>query len=128
MDIKQIRSKNYHFLFGRFKASIWAEFPEEPERGMLKRFAEKLDLSEAYISHINTGYKQIGDKTARKFELALKLPNGWMDKEHHEGAPRTPEEDAFVAAAVKLYRESPNEAQAMLLKAFSDKLHAAGTK
>ncbi|WP_175969658.1 helix-turn-helix domain-containing protein [Burkholderia sp. BCC0322] len=125
MDISEIRRRNYEFLFERFKEAVRAESggPEEaPEHGMLKRFAEKIGVSQAYMSHINTGYKPIGARMARKFEHGLSLPDGWMDHVHDETSTRSPEEEAFIAAALELYRESPTDAQAALLKAFAAKL------
>jgi len=122
MDVYQIRFKNYQFLFERFKESVWREWPGEPDRGMLRRFGERLGISEAYMSHLNTGYKPIGARMGKKIEAALKLPPGWMDQDHENGAPRTPDEAEFVKAAVELYRQSPNDAQAALIQALTKKL------
>jgi len=122
MDVYHIRFKNYQFLFDRFKESVWREWPGEPEHGMLRRFGTRLDISEAYMSHLNTQYKPIGTRMARKIEAALKLPAGWMDQDHDNGAPRTPDEADFVKAAVELYRQSPNEAQAALIQALTKKM------
>ncbi|WP_118181273.1 helix-turn-helix domain-containing protein [Paraburkholderia phosphatilytica] len=139
MDVTQIRRKNYEFLFDRFKESVWARSPSEPERGMLKLFASQLGFSDAYLSHINTGYREIGLKTARKMEKALRLAHGWMDVLHDDSAggfdpapaanrapapaaasmAGTTGEQAFIDAAVKLYREDPNAAQSALLAAFA---------
>jgi hypothetical protein len=122
MEIKQIRKNNFDFLLGRFKQSVWSAKPAEPERGMLKKFAAELKMSHAYISHINTGFKDIGDKTARRFEEELKLPAGWMDVQHEDGeGPRTAEEQVFIAAATEFFRKYPKEAQTALLQAFADK-------
>lgn len=122
MEIKQIRKNNFDFLLDRYKQSVWAQFPDVPERGMLKKFAVELKMSEAYISHINSGFKDIGDKTARRFEAELKLPSGWMDHQHDDGdAPRTVEEQVFIQAATEFFRKYPKEAQNALLQAFADK-------
>jgi hypothetical protein len=57
------------------RLSEWqAEFSQRddqvdlPARGSLGRFAEHVELSEAYIGHIVNGRKHIGDATARKLE------------------------------------------------------------
>lgn len=122
MTVFDIRYQNYELLFARFKTSIWSEWPDEKEHGMMKRFAEKLGISQAYCSHINTKYKPIGDKMARKFEARLGLPDGWMDHVHDEQTIRTPEEEAFISAAVELYRADPKEAQNAILRAFAEKM------
>jgi transcriptional regulator with XRE-family HTH domain len=140
MDVSEIRRRNYEFLYEQFKKaerleaasaseSGGAPADDSPDRaasdhGMLKRFAEKLGISQAYMSHINTGYKPIGARMARKFEEALSLPDGWMDQLHDEASTRSPDEEAFIAAALELYRESPTDAQAALLKAFAQKLRS----
>ncbi|WP_143749510.1 hypothetical protein [Caballeronia arvi] len=57
---------------------------------MLKLFGDRLGVREAYMSHINTKFKNIGPTTARKMEQALKLPHGWMDQVH--GQPKAKQE------------------------------------
>lgn len=37
-------------------------------------FANKIELSPAYLNHILTGHRNIGEKTARKIEDKLKIP------------------------------------------------------
>jgi plasmid maintenance system antidote protein VapI len=46
--------------------------------------ASVLNSTTARISHLLTGYRNIGEKTARKFELLLQKPLGWMDSLHDE--------------------------------------------
>lgn len=134
MDVSQIRRKNYERLFADFKQRVWGKNPEEPERGMLKLFGAQLGFSDAYMSHINTGYREIGLKTARRMEKSLRLAHGWMDILHDDSAqPATAathlsaasnSEQAFIDAAVKLYREDPSAAQAALLAAFAARFHS----
>lgn len=122
MEIYEIRHKNYIFLFERFKEAVWADYPTEPERGMLRRFAARVGISEAYMSHLNTGFKKFGDKTARNIEQKLGLENGYMDKLHDEKSPRSKEEEEFLGQAIQAFRDSPGEARAVILRAFTDKL------
>jgi hypothetical protein len=124
MEINEIRHTNYLFLLDRFKQSVWSEEPTFPEYGMLKRFAERLGISQAYISHINTRRKEIGPKLARKFETQLKLPNGWMDALHDSTSPVTPGEQEFVKTVMELYRADPVAAQAAMMNALASKLRS----
>lgn len=139
MDIALIRRKNYNFLLDRFKQSVWAKNPTYPDRGMLKLFASQLGFSDAYMSHINTGYREIGLKTARRMEKSLRLEHGWMDVLHDDSVPSTSAaqplttqapaaassaEQSFIDAAVKLYREDPAAAQSALLAAFAARFNA----
>lgn len=47
-----------------------------------RAFADALDATPAYINHLLTGYRKIGEKTARKYEKALGKPCYWMDLRH----------------------------------------------
>lgn len=114
MDINGIRLNNYRTLLLQFRAK---EDKTLPEHGLLTRFAEAAGVSARYLSHINNGRKNIGDGLARQMETAFSLRHGWMDNTHEavsEGAPDA--ERQFINAATALYRESPVEAQAMLLQ------------
>lgn len=122
MDINEIRHANYLSLLEGFKRAVWVDEPNFPEYGMLKRFAERLGISQAYISHINTRRKEIGPKLARKFETQLLLPSGWMDAIHDESSPVTLSEQAFVKAVLELYRADPVGAQAAMMDALASKL------
>jgi hypothetical protein len=139
MDISEIRFRNYQHLFERFKETTRQDDPGAPEKGMLKLFGEKLGIRQAYMSHINTRYKNIGPTAARQIEQALGLPHGWMDQAHDkkqptrasvEGRPTqepaAPEptdadELAFLETAIKLYRDNPLRAQTALLQVMSSK-------
>lgn len=121
-EMHQIRQENFQWLFQQFRQAIWRDFPDEPEKGMLKRFADRLGLSDRYLSHINNARKGIGSTTARRIEEALKLERGWMDSEHEPSDPKDRAEQEFVHSALQLFRNSPVEAQAALLRYFREKL------
>jgi hypothetical protein len=144
MDINQIRFANYKYLFEQFKEMTRRDDPGAPEKGMMKLFGERVGVREAYMSHINTGYKNIGPKTARQFEEALKLPSGWMDQQHDKKRqqaepvrqsastdsdeqvtnPADAEELQFLQTAIEFYRNDPVRAQAALLQALSAKFRS----
>jgi hypothetical protein len=145
MDINSIRFKNFKVLFERFKDEVRRDDPGAPEKGMMKAFGEKLGVREAYMSHINTQYKNIGPKTARLMEEALKLPHGWMDQQHEnrrEPEPVAPapahadgeqsaslanptdaDELEFLETVVDFYRRDPLAAQSAIMRAMRNKLH-----
>lgn len=122
--IKEIRLENFLFLFEQFKARVRETFPNEPERGMLKRFAEQLDISKAFISHIKTGTKPIGDQTALKIEHALGLEHGWMDVVHSDETVETlsPMKQEVVAMFVELLKSGSESAAAEVMKVVREKM------
>lgn len=65
MENKDTRRANFLKLVSDFKT--------------LKAFSEAADLDESYASQLKNGHREIGDRTARKIEGALKLPAGWLD-------------------------------------------------
>jgi len=77
MNSSQIRHKNFHALFNDYIA----RHPDQPQRGMLKQFAQQLGLSDRYLSHIKCQRKNIGNSVARAIEPARNLPHVWMDRE-----------------------------------------------
>jgi hypothetical protein len=121
--INEIRKRNYDALLLQFRQKeIQAG---EPDRGFLNRFGAFVGISPRYLSHINNARKQIGSDTARKIELAFKLPHGWMDQDHLGGVSASDRtEREFVELALRLFRESPLEAQSMLLKYAGDRMLA----
>jgi hypothetical protein len=144
MDINSIRFKNFKVLFERFKDEVRRDDPGAPEKGMMKAFGERLGVREAYMSHINTQYKNIGPKTARLMEEALKLPHGWMDQQHEKrrepeavapvqashseqpaaiAHPTDADELEFLETAIDFYRRDPLAAQTAILRALRTKLH-----
>ena len=50
--------------------------------GKLKTFEAQVGLSQGQASHLNTGFRNIGDNIALRIENAFNLPTGWMDSEH----------------------------------------------
>ena len=56
----------------------------EAHYGSQVALADILDSTTARINHLLTGHRNIGEKTARKFEAMLKKPSGWMDFLHDE--------------------------------------------
>lgn len=122
MDSTQIRHKNFKKLFNDFVDC----HPHEPRRGMLKLFAAKLQLSDRYLSHIKCNRKNIGSFMARTIEERLKLPHGWMDREHDAiNMPLDETEKLFVETALTLFRAQPNEAREMMIDLLRKKLHAS---
>jgi hypothetical protein len=122
--VKEVRKQNFDFLFEQFKAKVREAWPNEPERGMLKRFAEQLSISEAFVSHINTGRKPIGDRTAMKIEDALKLQRGWMDESHDESGVEdlSPMKQEVVAMVVELLKSGSEEGAAEVMRLIREKM------
>jgi hypothetical protein len=122
MDNAQIRHRNFMMLYKQFRES----HPELPERGMLKLFAERIGLSDRYLSHLKCNRKNIGNNVARTIEDALGLARGWMDREHPDaGAPAESVSDAekmFLEMAKMLYRSEPEEASQALMSLLQKKL------
>lgn len=119
MDSGQIRHKNFTKLFHDFIA----RHPELPRRGMLKLFAQRLELSDRYLSHIKCRRKNIGNAVARAIEQRLGLPRGWMDRDHDILAlPADEHERLFLETALSLFRAQPAEARDMLLALLRQRL------
>ncbi len=122
MDSAQIRHKNFLRLFNDFID----RHPDAPQRGMLKLFAERLNLSDRYLSHIKCNRKNIGNIVARAIEERLKLPHGWMDREHDTlNLPADDKEKLFVETALTLFRAQPHEAREMMIDLLRQRLHVA---
>jgi hypothetical protein len=120
MNSAQIRHKNFQKLFENFIA----KHPDAPRRGMLKLFAERLDLSDRYLSHIKCNRKNIGNFIARTIEERLRLPHGWMDQEHDTlRLPTDDKEKLFVETALTLFRAQPLEAREMMIELLRQRLH-----
>lgn len=119
MDSRQIRYKNFTKLFHDFIA----RHPDLPRRGMLKLFAERLELSDRYLSHIKCRRKNIGATVARAIEQRLGLPGGWMDRDHDVLAlPADEHERLFLETALSLFRAQPDDARDMLLDLLRQRL------
>ena len=119
LDSAQIRHNNFQKLFEDFIA----QHPHLPRRGMLKLFAERLDLSDRYLSHVKCKRKNIGGNVARAIEERLKLPHGWMDREHDAlHLPVDEKERLFVETALTLFRAQPHEARELMLEQLRQRL------
>ena len=115
MDIYTIRLANYKTLLLQFRSR--KDEKDQPEYGLLTRFADACGVNARYLSHINNGRKNIGEALARQLEVGMKVPHGWMDREHNAAAaPAGDGEQEFIEMATRLYRKSPVKAQAMLLR------------
>lgn len=124
MDSAQIRHKNFKKLF----ADFINQHPNLPQRGMLKLFAQRLNLSDRYLSHIKCNRKNIGNSVARTIEEQLKLPRGWMDREHDTlNLPIDDKEKLFVETALTLFRSQPNETRDMMLDLLRQRLQVITT-
>lgn len=56
------------------------------EHGGLEGVGAKTDTPATYLSNIKNGIRGMGAKVARRIELKLKLPPGWMDTRDHAPA------------------------------------------
>jgi transcriptional regulator with XRE-family HTH domain len=65
MELIQIRLKRLRELVNRYESQ--------------KAFAEAVEQPPAYINHLLTGRRNMGEKTARAIEKKLKLPERWLD-------------------------------------------------
>jgi hypothetical protein len=121
IDNAHIRHRNFMKLFNDFMHAQ----PQSSRHGMLKRFAERLGFSERYLSHLKCHRKNIGTAVARTIEARLKLPYGWLDREHDLHAmPVDDREKLFVATALSLFRAQPNEARDILMQLLRQSLGA----
>lgn len=121
-DIKRIRYQNYRSLFDEFKQQTWRRYPDQPEKGMLKLFSEKVGLSPRFLSHINNDRKAIGHGTARRIERGMKVPHGWLDQDHERNRAASIDEQQFLEGALSVYRASPVQAQAEMIRWLTEKI------
>lgn len=129
MDSAQIRHKNFQRLLTEFIN----QRPHLPRRGMLKLFAEHLDMSDRYLSHVKCNRKNIGNNVARSIEEQLNLPRGWMDREHDLSndqlkAPADENERLFIEMALMLFRSQQAEARELMLKLLRQRLEASSSE
>lgn len=119
--IEQIRSRNFLWLFEQFKEETRRADPKAPERGMLRRFAERLDMSPIYLSQIKAGpeRKVIGTAIANKIESKLGLPDGWIDTDHSKDVMAgDADAQAFQESVMALYAQAPEATKLALIKVF----------
>lgn len=121
-NVSEIRRENMETLFMRFKEWVWARFPDEPERGMMTRFANTSGMSPRYLSHVRNGRKEIGHATARKMERGLRnlghefddVEDGWLDNDQARGVPVSAEIESLLQSVQTCYSISPLETQRAL--------------
>lgn len=123
--VERIRQRNFLWLFEQFKEDFRKDWPSEPDRGMLRRFSDKLGMDQIYVSLIKNGGRKedggngriIGSSLARKIESALNLPDGWLDTNHQAPTQAEDEGLADVLNTVRgLYEHSPEATRAALIK------------
>lgn len=120
-DVNDVRLRNYKALMLRFRQKEAER--GEPERGLLNRFGRFVGISPRYLSHVNNGRKAIGARTARQIETAFGVPMGWMDHDHMAGpAPSSRSEREYLELALRLFRQSPVEAQSLLLRYVAERM------
>lgn len=122
IDNAHIRHQNFMALYQKFRDAN----PHLPERGMLKMFAERIGLSDRYLSHIKCKRKNIGNNIARTIEQALGLHHGWMDREHATDNDLTNDSDdaekMFLETAKTLYRSDPEGARRAIMELLRKRL------
>lgn len=112
MDAHAFRSQNFTTLFRQFCDAN----THLPQRGLLKLFAERLELSPKYVSHLKVGRKEIGAATARHIEARCGKPHGWMDLPHDAEAMNA-DERMIVEQMLSLYRASPDTVKLLMAQA-----------
>ena len=122
--LKAIRKENFDFLFEQFKAKVRQSWPNEPDRGMLKRFGEEAGISQALVSHYNTGAKPIGAPTARKIERNFNLVEGWMDRDRAEAETESlsPLKQEVVSMVVEMLKSGSDAAAAEVMRTIREKM------
>jgi hypothetical protein len=122
MDVNEVRFRNYQTLMAKFRDQELQR--GGTERGILNQFGLFTGVSPRYLSHVNNGRKHLGPDSCRKMETAFDLSRGWMDHDHLGGIPVTSShaEREYLELALKLFRESPIEAQGVLLRYMSDRM------
>jgi plasmid maintenance system antidote protein VapI len=117
--VEQVRFRNFQWLFQQFKDEVRRSWPNEPDRGMLKKFAQRLGKNPIYLSQLNNNRKVIGTETANDIETALGLPDGWMDVDHSKEAIAADDDArAFQESVMALYTQAPEATKSALIKVF----------
>ncbi len=118
MDAAQNRLDNFAKLLNDFREANM----HLPNRGMLKLFAEKVEVSDKYLSHVQCGRRSMGSATARQIEARCGKPQGWMDAHHSDMDPQNGEERYLVEQVLTLYRHSPETVKKLILNAIKNLL------
>lgn len=72
MDARQAREVNFAALLKLYKNN--------------RVFADAAGLVPAHVSQLKNRVRAMGDEIARRIEKKLRLPHGWMDQPHDDGA------------------------------------------
>ena len=120
MDVSHFRQENFARLFKEFREA----HNTLPDRGMFKKFAEKVEVSDRYLSHVRNGRRELGAATARQIEARLGKPHGWMDLPHTDDEPRDADERILVEQIINLYRHSPEVVKRHIAEAIKEVLNA----
>lgn len=118
MDASHFRAENFARLFREFREAN----AHLPDRGMLKLFAEKVDVSDRYLSHVRCGRRLLGNATSRQIEFKLGKPHGWMDLPHGDQDPRDKDEQILMEQVLMLYRNSPDVLKRLISEAIKEVL------
>lgn len=100
----------------------------EGKRGVLLRLAERVAIPANVLSQIKNKHMGIGDGSAKKIEVGLHLGRGWLDVEHTDWLPETPDEQAHFSALRVLFRQLPKKDQAKALRAYAKFVRAVTKK
>jgi hypothetical protein len=118
--VDQVRLRNLKFLLERFKDDVRADYPEHPERGMMKLFADHCGISVVNFRQILSGHKVAGVNLRDRIEDALNLPRGWLDSDHsQEQIPKDDDAKAFNESVMALYSQAPEATRTAMLKVMS---------
>ena len=101
---RQIRLQNLLLLIDEFAT--------------MKDFAKHARVSANYCSQVTTEARTMGDDFAAKLEDNLRLGHGWMDVEHLDWTPETPEEQRRLARIGKMLNSLSEADQRKLIKCF----------
>lgn len=120
LRIASQRSNRYHsgMTVKELRQAKLKRLIVEKAGGKQRLFAETYGFNAAYLSQMCTGHRDIGDKTARKIEKALKLPVGWMDSKESTTAT-----DALWTQLERLYGDLSADSRDELVR-FANYLHA----
>jgi hypothetical protein len=118
--IRETRHENFKVLFQMWKEHVWKQFPDQPDRGMLRLMSKTFEMSERFLSHLNCDAKPMGSRVARQLEAEMGLPTGWMDTDH--GEQKTTSEQEFLAVMSMLYKSAPLEAMQLMTSQLTKRL------
>lgn len=119
LNLREIRFHNYMVLINELVSQNQGSW-----HGVFKHVQTLTGIPRAQLGHLKNKRRNIGDKTARQIEIGFGKPKGWLDSPPDGLFPVNEEEQKFVEFALRLYRESKEDAQAIL----SGLLHEHSTK